>query len=251
MRYWILSFLFFCATASSAHGGGDEPTVVLEPEINETVKAGTYSYRFQLFDTVANRILSEAELELTHERRLHLFVFDPALREFQHVHPEYDGTYWKADLSFAVSGNYWVWAEAKVAGGDGFQTPARLKVELTAPAWPTPPRLSDSRTGNDGQSRVELSPTRLKAGKMATLDLRFSRLDGSLPAITPYLGAIAHVVAVPDDADSLVHVHPMDTGKAGEAMLHVTFPARGFYRLWIEFVDEGELKRVPLSVQVH
>jgi hypothetical protein len=42
----------------------------------------------------------------------------------------------------------------------------------------------------------------------------------------------------------------MDGGQPNEGMLHVSFPTEGFYRLWVQFIDAGELKTIPLSVAV-
>jgi tartrate dehydratase alpha subunit/fumarate hydratase class I-like protein len=125
-----------------------------------------------------------------------------------------------------------------------------MEVAIEQPAWPVPPRLSDLREGTDGTSRIALSNHTLKAGKMVMLDLNFSRTDGTRPNVTPYLGAVAHVVAVFNDGDTLVHVHPMEGGSENQAMLHVTFPFAGTYRLWVEFMDDGVLRKVPLSVVV-
>ncbi len=82
------------------------------------------------------------------------------------------------------------------------------------------------------------------------LDLKFTRTDGTSAVITPYLGALAHVVATPTDGDSLIHVHPMDGNQPNEGMLHVTFPTAGMHRLWIQFIDGGNLKTIPLVVKV-
>ena len=87
------------------------------------------------------------------------------------------------------------------------------------------------------------------AGKMAMLDLTMSRTDGSTTQLTPYLGAFAHIIATPKDGDSLIHVHPIGTGPA-QGMIHATFPAAGEYRLWVQFIDGGILKTIPLSVEV-
>ncbi len=80
--------------------------------------------------------------------------------------------------------------------------------------------------------------------------LNFSREDGSKPNITPYLGAIAHVVAVALDGDTLIHVHPMNGRNPNEGMIHATFPTAGFYRLWIQFIDDSVLRVIPLSIEV-
>ena len=85
---------------------------------------------------------------------------------------------------------------------------------------------------------------------MAMLTLTLSREDGSPAIVTPYLGSFAHVISTPEDGDSLIHVHPMNGSSPTQGMLHVTFPTAGFYRVWVQFIESGALKTVPLSVEV-
>lgn len=85
---------------------------------------------------------------------------------------------------------------------------------------------------------------------MAMLTLTFNRTDGTKPDIQPYLGAFAHVILVPEDADSLLHVHPMQGATPNEGIFHTSFPDQGDYRLWVQFLDGGVLRTVPLSVTV-
>ena len=77
-----------------------------------------------------------------------------------------------------------------------------------------------------------------------------SRNDGTQPEVTPYLGANAHVIVVSPDGDNLIHAHPMDDKNSNTGMMHVTFPSQGDYRIWIQIIDAGVLKVVPLSVTV-
>jgi hypothetical protein len=232
-----------------AHGG-DEPRVSIEPESNLPVQSNDVTYEFQLVDTVKNVVLADADLQLTHQMKLHFFAYDPALKEFQHVHPGFNGKVWTTDLHFDVSGSYWLWAQGQLADGTEFATSIRLDVQVAKAAWPAPPKLTDLRSGADGVSVATLDGQKLKAGKMAMLMLDFTRSDGTAPNITPYLGEFAHLVVVPDDGDEFIHVHPMSTAKPDEGMLHITFPSAGLYRIWIQFMDGGVLKLVPLAVKV-
>ncbi|MEK7690292.1 MAG: hypothetical protein AAB425_04655, partial [Bdellovibrionota bacterium] len=100
----------------------------------------------------------------------------------------------------------------------------------------------------DGNSITTIASTKIVAKKSVMLNLSFARKDGTSPEITPYLGANAHVTAVSDDGDTFVHAHPMEHG--GQLMIHMTFPVKGTYRLWIQFIDGEELRTVPLSVKV-
>ena len=205
---------------------------------------------FNLEKEETNKIIRDKDLNIEHEKKLHLIIYDPSLQEFQHVHPEFDGTMWTADTQFSVDGNYWIWAQGELASdGEEFSTSNKLDITGGATAWPTPPVLGDQRTGTSGVSAIELGKNKLLAGKMAMLDLKMTRTDGTTPQLEPYLGAFAHIIATPADGDALIHVHPVGTGPS-EGMLHATFPTAGEYRLWIQFIDDGNLKTIPLSVKV-
>lgn len=249
----ILAVAFFglaMPMSAFAHGGG-ESRVEVELKNSGPQSAGQLTLEFQVFDTTSSKVVTDQDLNISHEKLLHLVVYDPSLKEFQHVHPVFDGQMWKADLSFAVNGNYFVWAQGELkVDGYEFSSSTRLEILGGKPAPPAPPRLRDIRVGNDSGSAAKLGLTSLKAGQMAMLDLVFSRVDGSKPQLTPYLGAFAHVIAVPADGDSIIHVHPMAGGSPEQGMLHVTFPSKGTYRLWIQFVDASQIRTVPLSVKV-
>ncbi|MGE3757701.1 MAG: hypothetical protein AB7H97_08090 [Pseudobdellovibrionaceae bacterium] len=252
-----MHFLTFAAgiylTLSSqfvlAHGGEDR--VEIEMESPAKISAGHAVVSFQLVDTKENKVLTPLDLNISHERKLHFVAYDPGLREFQHLHPEFDGKVWNVDADFAVNGNYFIWAQGELSiDSEEFNGLARIEVSGGKNAWPNP-ALSDVRTGTESGSVATLSSQILKAGKMAMLTLRFTNIDGSPAAITPYLGAFAHIISTGEDGDSLIHIHPMNGGHPNEGMVHVTFPDAGFYRLWVQFIDAGVLKVIPLSVKVN
>ncbi len=246
----LLTFLFFSINLPFSFGHEDESRVALEPEI-VTAQAGKVLYQFQLVDTKTNALVTDNALNITHEKKLHFLAYDPALKEFQHVHPEFDGKLWNVELNFSVNGEYWVWAQGELASDrEEFSSSNRIKVAGGTLAWPMPPVLGDIRMGTSENSKVELSNKKLIAGKMSMLMVKFSRTDGSAPQIETYLGAFAHIVAVPDDGDSLIHVHPMADSDPNQGMIHATFPRPGDYRIWIQFIDGGNLKVIPLSVKV-
>lgn len=250
MKKLLMAFSAIALWSQTSWGhGGEESRIALEPDVM-SMSAGSAKYKFQLIDTENNKLIGDQDLNVAHEKKLHLIIYDPSLQEFQHVHPEFDGTMWVVDTQFSVDGNYWVWAQGELAA-DGEEFSASNKLDITGgtTAWPTPPVLGDQRTGTSGVSTIELGKNKLVAGKMAMLDLKMTRTDGTTPQLEPYLGAFAHIIATPADGDALIHVHPVGTGPS-EGMLHATFPVAGEYRLWIQFVDDGNLKTIPLSVKV-
>ena len=244
----VVSLLLFQSALAFAH---PEPyRVAIENEGDFTVKAGVITYQFDLVDTQNRIVLKDTDLVIDGTKILHLFIYDPALKEFRHEHPQYMNGKWSVQTKLSVNGNYWVWANGKLASDQSeFYGPDRLKIEGGTPENAVPTELGDVRTGTDGNSRVTLSNTVIQAAQPTMLMVNFVRTDGSQPSITPYLGAMAHVVAVTSDADSLAHVHPMSAGQ-NQLMLHTEFKDAGDYRLWMQYMDGGTLRVVPLSVRV-
>lgn len=247
-RILPLIALAFASNLAFAHG--EKSRVAIELESPAQILAGTTVVSFQLVDTKLNRLVTPVDLNLSHERQLHFIAYDPALKEFQHVHPQFDGHVWAVEMNFSVDGDYFVWAQGELSvDSEEFNSLARIEVSGGQPAWP-PPVLGDVRSGSLTGSVATLSNQTLKAGKMAMLMLRFTEMDGSPADISPYLGAFAHVVATPEDGDALIHIHPMNGNSPNEGMVHVMFPSAGDYRIWVQFIDGGVLKTIPLSISV-
>ncbi|WP_413942765.1 hypothetical protein [Bdellovibrio sp. HCB-162] len=259
MRNWILSGMFLLSSGAIAsgghgdHGGGHSPKVPLSWEIlgSQDLQAGMVRFEFRLLDAKTSQSLSDQDLVDTHEKKIHLLVYDKSLNEFQHVHPEFNGSRWSVDLSFVKNGDYKVWIQGQTKAGVDFNLSNNLKVSDGEPAWPLPPGLKDIRSGGDGDSVATLNNQKISNGQMAMLDLVLTQSNGQPSEVTPYLGAFAHVVAVPEDGSTLIHVHPMEGAVPNKGMLHVTFPKSGAYRLWIQFIDRNVLRTVPLSVKVN
>ncbi len=251
IKFLIASMLLFgiYSTNVFAHGDGD-PRVSLEAEQQANLQAGDeIHFGFQLFDETAKKAVSDQDLLLTHTMKVHLIVYDASLREFSHVHPEFDGSVWQTELNLHVNGSYFIWAQGQLNDGTEFSASYRTRVEGGLPAWPVN-ALGDHRKASDGLTAVQLKNTKIIAGKTVMIDYEVTRTDGTEPEITPYLGADAHIIAVSPDGDELIHVHPMAGGSSSLGMIHAVFPTDGDYRVWVQLIDHGVLKTIPLSVTV-
>jgi hypothetical protein len=249
MKGLICGLLVFLGTGQTwAHGDG-ESRISIEPDAQGVYTAGKIQYSFQLFDDQTKKSLGPDDLIESHTKKVHLFAFDSSLTEFIHVHPLFNGTLWTAELDLPVNGKYFIWAQGALTDGTEFTADIPAQVENGKPSWPIT-SLGDHRKASHLGTIVELSAQTLQAEKMVMIDYKVTREDGQAPVITPYLGALAHVIAVPADGDALIHVHPMAGGAPDAGMLHTTFPGPGDYRFWIQLVDHGVLKTVPLSVTV-
>ncbi len=237
----------FSANTSFAHG---DDRISIEAETQGALAATENTeFSFQLYDEDTKKSVAESDLKESHTKKLHLIVYDSSLNEFNHVHPEFDGQVWKSELNLTTNGSYFIWAQGVLLDGTEFSASYRVSVVGGKPALPVL-ALGNIRKSSLGNTVVELSKQKIKAGKMTMLTYTVSRNDGTQPEITPYLGANAHVIAVSPDVADLIHAHPMDGNSPSTGMIHVTFPTAGDYRIWVQVIDAGVLKTVPLSVTV-
>lgn len=253
MKFKFLISALCCALSPlvvNADGGGHgHDRVSIESEAKVLQASDKIAFSFQIFDNESKKAVSENDLQLSHTKKVHFIVYDAALKEFNHVHPEFANGLWQAELNLPVNGAYFVWAQGMLNDGTEFSSSSRVKVEGGKTAWAVT-NLGDHRKNTSNHTTVELSQQKIRAGKMTMLTYQVSRDDGSLPVVTPYLGANAHVIAVSPNGKDLIHVHPMDGQDAASGMLHATFPSVGDYRMWVQLNDRDELKTVPLSVTV-
>lgn len=237
----------FSANKSFAHG---DDRISIEAETQGSLTAAdVIQFSFQLYDEETKKAVGDADLNESHTKKLHLIVYDASLNQFNHVHPTFDGQVWNSELSLDTNGSYFIWAQGVLLDGTEFSASYRVSVVGGKPALSVV-ALGNIRTAAVGNTVVELSKQKIKPGKMVMLTYTVSRNDGTQPEVTPYLGANAHIIAVSPDGDDLIHAHPMDGNNANTGMIHITFPTEGDYRIWVQVIDAGVLKTVPLSVTV-
>lgn len=261
----LVAAAFLCFQANAQHAGHLKPStanhktipatkeqIKLEYKGPLTLKAGTQSVSFMLRNN-KSKPLRESDLETLHEKKLHVIVYDASLNEFFHAHPQEKDGLWTTDpIDFKHNGTYFFWVEGKPTGASTeFNKSIKLNVVGGKPAFEVGKNLKAVTSASSGNSVVKLKLADALVAKQEVMPvLEFSRSDRSSLQMTPYLGALAHVIVVPLAGDKLIHVHPMAGTQPNELMIHTTFPAKGDYRIWVQFIDGGQLKVVPLAVQV-
>jgi plastocyanin len=221
------------------------------------------------------------DLQIVHEKPMHLLVVSKDLAEFYHIHPEQsaDGSY-QVSHNFPNGGEYRLYADftpkdavqvveqidVKVAGTE------RAKVALT-------PDQKFEKTV-DGLKIVMKPSAVIKAGQELMLDFQAFDAKTNKPAtdLQNYLGELAHFVLISEDLKDFVHAHPMSKGEhkesgktddhnadghkhstmegltdkpsASEVSAHTAFPRSGLYKIWAQFQRSGKVITVPFVVAV-
>lgn len=180
------------------------------------------------------------ELDVAHERRMHVIVVRRDLAAFQHLHPQMDADgAWSVPLRLDRAGAYRVYADFE-RNGRPTTLAADLRVDGAADLRPLP--AVTTLAVSDGGDDIELDAGRLHAGEPATLSFTVTN-DGRPAEIVPYLGAGGHLVALREGDLAFLHVHPVGAARRGRVAFETTFPSAGRYRLFLQYrVEARDLK---------
>ncbi len=291
-----------CGNVATTTGNDNPQPVVVETSTDNNSPGTDPAFKFEfrsepgqvLAGTPASLIFTVKDkqgsvvkdLQIVHEKPLHLLIVSKDLAEFYHVHPEpsADGSY-RVEHKFPNGGDYKLYADFTPPNAK--QVVERIDVKVSGAERPKVALVADTRLEKsvDGL-KVTMTPSvEIKAGQELTLD--FAAFDAATgkPAtdLQNYLGELAHFVIISEDMVDFVHAHPMakgekkegmkmDAGKAEdhnadghshagdsktpgtpsafEVSAHTTFPRAGLYKLWAQFQRGGKVISVPFIVNV-
>lgn len=230
----------------------------------------TFTVRDQLGSVVK-------DLQIVHEKPMHLLIVSTDLAEFYHVHPEQsaDGSY-RVSHTFPNGGDYKLYADFTPEGAVQVVEQIDLNVagaERAKVALVPDPKFEKVVDG----LRIVMKPSAdIKAGQELNLDFQAFDAASGKPAtdLQNYLGELAHFVIISEDLEDLVHAHPMAKGEGNaqpkehganghehtegnaesvgrsEVSAHTAFPRAGLYKLWAQFQRGGQVISVPFIVNV-
>ena len=183
------------------------------------------------------------ELEVNHEKLLHLIVVDEHLDQYYHLHPVRVGA-GKFEVSHGLKdGVYKAFIDIK---------PSKLNYEVTPLAFSVGGQQESQSHADlkadeafvktiDGKT-VEMDVSSFKAGEPITLNFKLDKTT-----LEPYLGAAGHVVILNEEADQYLHVHPVNEE---EPIFETKFDQAGKYKIWAEFKQNGKVRVFSYVIEV-
>lgn len=183
------------------------------------------------------------ELEVSHEKYMHLIVVSSDLREYHHVHPEQvgEGIYQqKLDLT---NNSYKVIVDINPKGLHYSVKPIDLQVGEAQHEHGDHQLVVDTDfTKTMNGHTVELTTQSFEANKevMLNFEVKDVRPD-------PYLGALGHVVIIDETGENYIHVHPVADDKT---VFEAHFDKPGIYKLWAEFKFGEQVNAYPFVIEV-
>lgn len=195
-----------------------------------------------LKDQLGNPV-SKSDIEVNHEKLMHLIVVSEDLDVYKHLHPESNEPGVFKVAHSLEDGDYKIFIDIK---------PKSMKYEVQPTSFilgqgheeheDTPLQPDTNFTKQVGNHTVTLQPTSLKANE--EIQLKFD-LNGETPE--QHLGALGHVVILDEKAEKYIHVHPLH---GDEPIFETQFTTPGIYKIWAEFKFNGEVFVFPYVVEI-
>jgi hypothetical protein len=189
------------------------------------------------------------DFEMQHERLMHLFIVRDDLAVFAHEHPELAGPgAFRLRYRFPRPGRYRVFADVAPRDAGGQVLSATVEV-----GGADPPNAAKAG-GASTRASFAWPPGGMHTGRTETVEATLTDVRGRpLEDLEPWLGALAHLILVSEDARIFAHAHPddreRDVGRAGRVPFLVRLPRPGRYRGWLQFQREGQVETIELDVE--
>jgi plastocyanin len=218
------------------------------------------------------------DLQIVHEKPMHLLIVSRDLAEFYHVHPEQsaDGSY-RVRHTFPNGGDYRLYADFTPKEATQVVEPIDVKVAGQEERAERQLVADTDFTKTVNGLKVVMKPAgELRAGSEVMLNFQAFDAGTGKPAtdLENYLGELAHFVIISEDMKDFVHAHPMsksekmdgmkmDANSGGdhnadghrhstsdgttaiarqsEVAAHTSFPRPGLYKIWAQFQRRGEI----------
>ncbi len=238
------NFMHQTMMMTTEHGGHGETheestvkegLVVKSTHVPETIQVNSPAVlRFSVLDLPPKSDVGDYapiyvdDLEIEHEKYMHVIGMRDDLTNFFHIHPaKVSPGVWEVPGMFREAGNYKIWSDVKQAGviHSFGHTPFNVSDASGVPG-PALKAVPDfSTTYSSGAYRVVLKTDGVLSSK-APGNVGFDIFDqsGNPISLDNFLGAQMHLAVIKDDLSVYVHTHPSDASHDDAGHMHSIVP---------------------------
>jgi len=185
-----------------------------------TVGRATW-FDFFVNEKPANAPIPAEDIEIEHEKSMHVIGVRSDMEEFFHIHPLPDSAspgHLVVPHTFAAPGIYKLWTEVKRGGV--IHAIGQPEFVVNGPGSQSAKSVSFARNIVVGNYQVALELDEPVAeSREAELAFDIHTLTGDEVEVESYLGAAMHLAVIKDDWTEFVHTHPVrgDDGHASQS----------------------------------
>lgn len=264
---FIFLSIFLSCVEKHEHYSAD---LTVEPETIESGKTAVLS--FQVKNPKGEKV---TDLEIVHEKPMHLFLVSEDLAQYFHEHPQKqaDGSY-QLPFTFPNGGKFKIFIDFKPK--DDEQTVESFDIEVAGELLKKQDLVPDEKFEKSIESIFVRMKPESKLLKQQDTTFIFEVFDAETKApvsdLQNYLGEKAHFVIIRKGLGRFVHVHPMSSekmmdnsntkgtkmretmptknGDVSKIAAMAKFPNSGIYKIFAQFKRNDEVITVPFVFEV-
>ncbi len=203
--------------------------------------------------------LTPDELAIVHTKKLHLFVVDPALQDYHHIHPEPTERPGIYEFSFMpkTSNSYNVWSDFTLKSDN---TNHKLLTTINSPiSRNIVPFIRSNNEAEKNGLHVHWNLAQpLQQNQASMVDFTISDKDGNpVTNLEPIMGAFAHLVGFSADGKSIIHTHPVGVepnsadAKGGPVLqFHIEPDNSGATQFYLQIKQNGVEQYIGFGQQI-
>lgn len=202
------------------HGRGHEtaaPThsVTVAADGGKAIEAGKAAA--MIFTLKDAKGVPVKDLDIVHEKPLHLLAVSKDLSWFAHEHPtrRADGAF-TMPMTFPAGGEYTLYFDFTPKGSPQQVVPVKVTASGTPKATVPLTVDADKPKTIDGFTVALDRGGAVKAGAVAHMVFTVTKDGKPVTTLRPYLGAMGHLVIISQDGTQFVHAHPHEGGEHGD-----------------------------------
>ncbi len=215
---------------------------------------------------------------IRHEKIMHFILVRKDLQNFQHLHPEFNEATgeFTVKITFPEDGPYRLFPDFTPGDDNPQKLPVTVYQDIDVGNinnYSTEKVVPDSEAKKtyDDYGVVTAFPKNAKKQQEITYTLNITKAGKPVTNLENYLGALGHSVILKEGTLDFIHTHALEGDTADNTQGHsmngpqketkvksgpditfaTTFPESGIYKIFTQFLHEGNIQTLDYSVRVN
>ncbi len=183
------------------------------------------------------------ELQVMHDKLMHVILVRKDLTHFDHIHPEQPtpGTF-VVPYTFAAAGEYRVWADFMYGG-----MPNIIDFDMNVTGKPE----ADEPDKLHGINVTFTAPEHIEMGKQTKFSFNVADSNGTpVPITEKFLAADGHMIIIDETLDEFEHAHDETNDHDNVLSFEYTPELSGKHMAWVQFSVNGTARTAGFEIVV-
>ena len=182
------------------------------------------------------------ELEIVHEKPMHVVLVRNDLKHFDHIHPILKDGAWVVGYTFSAAGEYRIWIDFTK---DMMQHVVDFDLSVSGK------QEAEEQDKLYGLQVKFITHEKIQPNTNVKLDFVVTDSAGKpIPITEKFLAANAHLITIDESLKEFEHAHDMNFDNDNVLSFIQSFSESGKYKAWVQFYFDGKVRTAPFDFSV-